>query len=98
MDLEKAYRESQALDAIYADIALRAAARNAAFTSRWPHHCAACGGWGLVGQHDPCEALPETQCHRCGLHGMSGDSACSFCGWKYDDGIENPFGGSHERV
>ena len=85
-------------------------ARKAAeWTAKWPAHCTACGGWGCtvyVERHgfthgagedivDPCGALPDGACHRCGApDGLSldGDNAgpCRHCGWNYDDGVPTP--------
>jgi hypothetical protein len=50
----------------------------AAWKARWPNHCKACGGWGVLQRtgHEPnesgeitlrlCDALPPGTCHRCG--------------------------------
>lgn len=93
MDLEQYERER----------AVKIAAEAAAWKAKWPGHCAACGGWGgstFQQSHpygmgsasetlfEPCDALPETQCHRCGEHGMQegDDGPCIFCGWNADDG------------
>lgn len=78
---------------------------NAEWRAKWPNHCTRCGGWGGATGYqsvpygsttasmpifDVCEALPETQCHRCGRHGLNDESEgpCSFCGWNFDDGME----------
>lgn len=78
---------------------------NSKWKAKWPNHCSACGGWGGATSHqsvpygattaampifDICDALPETQCHRCGQHGLTqeSDGPCSFCGWNFDDGLE----------
>jgi hypothetical protein len=79
-------------------------AANAEWRARWPNHCSACSGWG--GSHhteshgfrhgageqifDLCEAVPETQCHRCGEQGLSpeGEGPCTRCAWNFDDGLQ----------
>jgi hypothetical protein len=89
-DLSAALAESDKLDAIYRSIAKDTEAKAASWVARWPNHCAACDGWGQVGEGFPCEAIDATACHRCGEHGMEGsgeaDDACRHCGWAYDDG------------
>src|SRR6516225_5663445 len=40
---------------------------------------------------DPCEALPEGRCHRCGCELTQPDDPCELgtcktCGWRFDDG------------
>jgi hypothetical protein len=49
-----------------------------AWKARWPNHCKACGGWGVLqrADHEPhesgeitlrlCDAPPPGTCHRCG--------------------------------
>jgi hypothetical protein len=80
---------------------------------KWPAHCPACRGWGLgpstYESHgfrygpqeeipgDPCEALPEGTCHRCGHSGPGdegepplddGTHPCPACGWNWgEDGV-----------
>jgi hypothetical protein len=78
--------------------------QNFQFQSKWPNYCRACGGWGGATDYqsvpwgsttastpifEVCDALPETQCHRCGQHGLGegGDGPCKVCGWDYDDGL-----------
>jgi len=79
-------------------------AANAAWRARWPNHCPACRGWGGATHYeshgfrhgtaeqifDLCDAIPETQCHRCGEHGLTeeGDGPCVRCGWNFDDGLQ----------
>jgi hypothetical protein len=75
-------------------------ARNAQWTETWPNHCRQCGGWGATGtgstwadpgdSSDPCDALPETTCHRCGEDGLDedGNGPCTRCGWNFDDGLQ----------
>jgi hypothetical protein len=73
-----------------------------AWKARWPDYCRACGGWGLIDYRDPrtgeagaepCRALPEGSCHRCGtpdaIHpeGVVLSRGCIECGWDFDDGI-----------
>ena len=98
--------ESAKLEAIYADIHAKAEAHNAEWRQRWPNRCSHCRGWGMftfVEMHgfkhgcgetmaDPCEALPEGVCHRCGAQGLGEDGTgpCSACGWNYDDGEAEP--------
>lgn len=82
-------------------------AQAAEWRQRWPAHCKACGGWGgtaYTEMHgfkggsgetiaDPCDALPETTCHRCGAaDGLTaeGEGPCRHCGWNYDDGDPTP--------
>lgn len=94
-----------------ADLANESIARDE-WRRRWPKACPACRGWGAGAptyeSHgfrfgpketvpgDPCEALPEDTCHRCG-HSGPGDEGepalgsltnppCPACGWDYDDG------------
>lgn len=77
-------------------------AANAAWRARWPNHCPACRGWGGAVHHEShgfrhgaaerifelCDAIPETQCHRCGEHGLTeeGEGPCTRCAWNFDDG------------
>lgn len=79
-------------------------AANAAWRARWPNHCPACRGWGGATHYeshgfrhgaaerifDLCDAIPETQCHRCGEHGLTdeGEGPCKHCGWDFDDGLQ----------
>lgn len=71
--------------------------------ARWPNHCHTCGGWGgssfwqshpygmgsaSEAVFEPCDALSELHCHRCGEPGLQEDTdgPCMFCGWNADDG------------
>jgi hypothetical protein len=69
---------------------------------QWPNYCKACSGYGefyYPGNRwqpptsDPCEALPEDSCHRCGKpNAVVVDDACiyqpcKFCGWTPGQGI-----------
>lgn len=82
-------------------------AQAAEWRTKWPNHCKSCGGWGgsaYTEMHgfkggsgetiaDPCGALPETACHRCGApDGLTADSEgpCRHCGWNFDDGDPTP--------
>lgn len=78
---------------------------NAVWRARWPNHCPACRGWGGAVHHeshgfshgaaeqifDLCDAIPETQCHRCGERGLTeeGEGPCARCGWNFDDGLQH---------
>lgn len=94
-DLDKALAESQALDAVYAEIAAKVQVQADAWAARWPHHCPQCQGWGgssYTEMHgfnygsgetlfDPCDHLPIEVCHRCGQAGMTEDDGAGPCSY-----------------
>jgi hypothetical protein len=106
---EEDLNESAESEMAYYDEVAKAAA---AWKTKWPGHCTKCGGWGEFfspGKYsgppedcypddcDPCEALPDGACHRCGkLQAVPIDSdssviqPCRFCGWCYNDGVPTP--------
>jgi len=63
----------------------------AAWRRRWPSYCTSCNGWGgQVGRggagrlFEPCQALPDGQCHRCATpNSLEADNQppCKACGW-----------------
>jgi hypothetical protein len=97
LDPELSYEQEMALRKVVVDD------HNHLWKAKWPNYCRSCGGWGLHSfqeSHgfrfgssetiiDPCGALAETMCHRCGNEGMDPDHerACFFCGWHEDDGL-----------
>lgn|SRR5574337_107121 len=83
------------------DMAAKLAEAQDEWHRRWPNACKACKGWGLFVFYqshgrgmseqmtDPCDALPENTCHRCGALNATNDetgSPCLVCGWAWDDG------------
>lgn len=99
-------------DDLYQDLRNETIARDD-WKRRWPKACPVCGGWGrgpdTYEMHgfthgpaeqipgEPCEALEEGVCHRCGHagpgpdgeHPLTEDGAhpCPNCGWNWDDGV-----------
>ena len=83
--------------AYYEKLVKETEAAAAAWRATWPNACARCHGHGGTydpgnywnpPEFDPCGALADTACHRCGAAGLTedGEGPCSACGWNYDDG------------
>ena len=101
--------DEQDADRDYYDKVIQAAKE---WKERWPNHCTECGGWGLhfypgkysgppencyPDEQEPCSALPDDVCHRCGeAQAIVEDpttgviAPCRFCGWHCDDGCPTP--------
>lgn len=94
-------QQAQEEDRFAQESMVRAAAQNEQWVAKWPNYCKSCCGWGgskFTQHHDSgpgeqmfdlCEALPATQCHRCGEQGLDseGNGPCKSCGWDFDDGL-----------